>query len=113
LLRESGSGTRILVQMLFRDAGLSPPPGMEIGSNETIKQAVIAGLGIALISAHTIAHEVRGGRLAVLDVEGLPVVRQWFVVKRRDKRLSPAAAAFWAFLARAGRDYLPSLSDPI
>jgi LysR family transcriptional regulator for metE and metH len=111
LLRERGSGTRILVQALFRDAGLSPPPGMEIGSNETIKQAVIAGLGIALISAHTIAHEVRDGRLVVLDVEGLPVVRQWFVVKRREKRLLPAAAALWEFLARAGRDHLPSLSD--
>jgi LysR family transcriptional regulator, low CO2-responsive transcriptional regulator len=112
LLRERGSGTRILIQSLFRDVGLDPPAGMEIGSNETIKQAVIAGLGIALISAHTIVHEVEAGRLAILDVDGLPVVRQWFVVKRRDKRLLPAAAALRDFLAREGHHYLPSPSHP-
>lgn len=110
LLREPGSGTRLLLQALFRERGLEPPPGMEIGSNETIKQAVIAGLGIALLSAHTIAHEVRDGRLAILDVEGLPLVRQWFVVNRRDKRLLPAALALRDFLAREGRHYLPTLS---
>jgi LysR family transcriptional regulator for metE and metH len=108
LLREPGSGTRVLLQALFRDAGLAVPPGMEIGSNETIKQAVIAGLGVALISAHTIAHEVEEGRLAILDVEGLPVVRQWFVVNRRDKRLLPAAVALRDFLAREGQRYLPT-----
>jgi len=112
LLREQGSGTRILVQSLFRQAGLDPHVGMEIGSNETIKQAVIAGLGIALISAHTIAHEVRDGRLAVLDVEGLPVVRQWFVVKRREKRLLPAARVLWEFLAATGGAHLPRLIEP-
>ena len=112
LLREPGSGTRILIRSLFQDAGLDPPAGMEIGSNETIKQAVIAGLGIALISAHTIVHEVEAGRLAILDVDGLPVVRQWFVVKRRDKRLLPAAVALRDFLAREGRHYLPSPSHP-
>lgn len=110
LLRERGSGTRLLLQSLFRDAGLSHPASMEIGSNETIKQAVIAGLGIALISAHTIAHEVQDGRLAVLDVEGLPVVRQWFVVKRREKRLLPAAAKLWDFLVISGRDHLPGMT---
>jgi len=107
LLRERGSGTRILVHGLMRAAGLDPHLGMEIGSNETIKQAVIAGLGIALISWHTVAHEVQEGRLAVLDVEGLPVIRQWFVVKRREKRLLPAAAMLWTFLVTQGRDHLP------
>jgi LysR family transcriptional regulator for metE and metH len=112
LLREPGSGTRILIRSLFQDAGLEPPAGMEIGSNETIKQAVIAGLGIALISAHTIAHEAEDARLAILDVAGLPVVRQWFVVHRRDKRLLPAAAALRDFLAREGHRYLPRPSYP-
>jgi LysR family transcriptional regulator for metE and metH len=83
---------------------------MEVGSNETIKQAVMAGMGIALISAHTIAAEVADGRLAVLDVEGLPIVRQWFVVRRSERRLLPAAQALWDHLAWSGADFLPRTS---
>jgi DNA-binding transcriptional LysR family regulator len=109
LLREQGSGTRILVQRLFAEAGMDPHVGMELGSNETIKQAVMAGMGIALLSAHTIAAEVEDRRLAVLDVEGLPVVREWYVVKRREKRLLPAARALWDELARDGHRLLPRL----
>ncbi len=86
------------MQRLFSGAGLSPTRGMEIGSNETIKQAVIAGLGIALISAHTVAADINDGRLTVLNVDGLPVVLEWFVVKRQHKRLSPAPQALWDFL---------------
>jgi LysR family transcriptional regulator for metE and metH len=66
---------------------------MQIGSNETIKQAVIAGLGLAFISARTIDAEVASRRLVALDVIGLPVVRQWFVVHLRERRLQPAADA--------------------
>lgn len=107
LLREAGSGTRALLQRLFDEAGLSPAAGTEIGSNETIKQAVMAGMGIALLSAHTVAAEVMDGRLAVLDVRGLPIVRQWFVVRRRGKRLLPAGKAMWDHLASAGSEFLP------
>jgi LysR family transcriptional regulator, low CO2-responsive transcriptional regulator len=107
LLREAGSGTRTLVQSLMVAAGLDPTVGMEIGSNETIKQAVMAGMGIAFLSAHTVAAEVTDRRLAVLEVEGLPVVRQWFVVKRREKRLLPAAKALWDHLAAEGGRFLP------
>ncbi len=82
---------------------------MEIGSNEIIKQAVIAGLGIAFISAHTVAAELADGRLATLDVEGLPIMRQWHVVKRADKRLLPAAAAMRDFLISLGAAMLPAL----
>lgn len=109
LLREEGSGTRLLMQRLFSDAGLNPNLGMEIGSNETVKQAVMAGLGIALISAHTVFAEIRDGRLVAFDVVGLPVIRQWFVVKRKDRRLLPAAQAIWSFLADSGAEYLPDL----
>jgi len=108
LLREQGSGTRLLMQRLFADAGLSPNLGMEIGSNETIKQAVMAGLGIALISAHTVSAEITDGRLMVLPVSGLPVVRQWFVVRPQDKRLLPAARALWDFFATSGAEHLPA-----
>ena len=83
---------------------------MELGSNETIKQAVMAGLGIALMSAHTIAAEVADGRLVVLDVEGLPIVRQWFVLHRTDRPLSPAGRAFRDFAQARGGEYLPALN---
>jgi LysR family transcriptional regulator for metE and metH len=110
LLREPGSGTRMLVQRMLAEAGLNPAVGMEIGSNETIKQAVMAGMGVAFISAHTIAAEVADGRLLVLDIAGLPIVREWFVVKRREKRLLPAARALWDHLATSGAAFLPDTS---
>ena len=109
LLREEGSGTRLLMQRLFAEEGVSPNLGMQIGSNETIKQAVMAGLGIALISAHTVAAEIGDGRLVPLNVSKLPVQRQWFVVKRSDKRLLPASQALWDFLAASGEKYLPEI----
>ena len=73
LMREVGSGTRLLAEPFLAQHGIEPRIGMEIGSNETIKQTVMAGLGIAFISAHTIAAEI-GGRLAILDVAGLPEI---------------------------------------
>ena len=109
LLREHGSGTRTIIDHLFLNAGLNLKAGMEIASNETIKQAVIAGIGIALLSAHTVAAEIADGRLKTLDVEGLPILRTWYLVKRSDKRLLPAAGAMWTFLSAHARDFLPSL----
>ena len=85
--------------------------GMELGSNETIKQAVMAGLGIALISAHTIAAEVETGRLVCLDVEELPIVRQWYVINRTDRALSTAARAFRDFATQEGGRFLPGFSE--
>ncbi|CAM5767190.1 LysR family transcriptional regulator [Labrys miyagiensis] len=107
LMREPGSGTRMLMERLFEQTELSPHIGMEFDSNETIKQAVMADLGIAFISAHTVATEIEDGRLVVLDVAGLPVVRQWFVVRRIDKVLLPPAEGALAFMAREAARYLP------
>jgi molybdate transport repressor ModE-like protein len=112
LLREQGSGTRPLMQRLFGDAGM-PARRIEMGTNETIKQAVMAEMGIALLSAHTIAAEVEAGRIAVLDVEGMPMMRRWYVVKRQDKRLLPAARALWDHLARDGARFLPEMVAPV
>lgn len=113
LMREEGSGTRMLMEKVFAEAGAPPPPiAMEIGSNETIKQAVMAGLGLSFISAHTVAAEVADGRLTILEVRGLPVMRQWLVVRARGKRLLPAGQALQAFLAREGGSYLPRMSGP-
>ena len=111
LMREKGSGTRRLTERLFVRLDISPRVGMEITSNETIKQAVMAGLGIALISAHTTAAEVRSGRLGVIHVPGLPIMRQWYVVRRKGKSLMPAAQALWDFLAAQGAAFLPRLEE--
>ncbi len=108
LFREAGSGTRSLFDYFLGDMGVrQAQPGIEIGSNETIKQAVMAGLGVALISAHTIAAELADGRLVTLDIDGLPIVRQWFVLHRADRPLSPAARAFQEFARRRGAEFLP------
>ncbi|WP_038034021.1 LysR family transcriptional regulator [Thermopetrobacter sp. TC1] len=111
LMREKGSGTRTLTEKLIARLDIEPKIGMEIGSNETIKQAVMAGLGIALISAHTVATELRDGRLGLLRLPGLPLMRQWYVVRRKEKRLMPAAAALWEFMAAQGAAFLPRLRD--
>jgi LysR family transcriptional regulator for metE and metH len=110
LLREPGSGTRDLMQRLFGAAETAGGRRIEIGSNETIKQAVMADMGVALLSAHTVAAEVADGRLVILDVEGLPVLRQWFLVRRTEKRPLPAAAALWAYLVDHGEGFLPKLA---
>ena len=107
VLREEGSGTRALMEELFHGAGIEPRIGMQIGSNETIKQAVMAGLGIAVISAHTVAAEINDRRLVAFNVADLPVMRRWFVVKREDKRLLPAPQAMWDFFKISGARFLP------
>ena len=107
LMREPGSGTRGLMEQLFENARVRPKIGMAMSSNETIKQAVIAGLGIAFISAHTVATELDERRLVALDVAGLPVVRQWFALSRKDKVLLPPARAMLDFLAARGAQFLP------
>jgi LysR family transcriptional regulator, low CO2-responsive transcriptional regulator len=113
IVREEGSGTRSVFEYFFSNVVVRQPRiSIEIGSNETIKQAVIAGLGIALISAHTIEAEVESGRLVVLDVKGLPIIRQWFIVRRADRPFSPMGQAVWNFTVAEGPKLLPKLSDP-
>ncbi len=108
IIREPGSGTRMSFERFLGDIpGRLDDPGTEMDSNETIKQAVMAGLGVAFISAHTVAYEVAAGRLAALDVVGLPIRRQWFFVVRRDRVTTPALAAFQEFLALRGSTFLP------
>ncbi len=108
VVRELGSGTRGLMERFFAASGIAPRIGMEMGSNETIKQAVMAGLGIAFLSAHTVAAELADQRLVSLDIVGLPIVRQWFIVQLAKRRLLPAAAAFRQFLIDEGHTFLPS-----
>jgi LysR family transcriptional regulator, low CO2-responsive transcriptional regulator len=113
LVREPGSGTRNLMERFFAEARVAPHIGMEMASNETIKQAVMAGLGIAFLSAHTVSAELADGRLVMLDVAGLPVVRQWFIVKLARRRLLPAAQALRQFLIDEGEKFLPPMPQNV
>jgi DNA-binding transcriptional LysR family regulator len=110
LMREEGSGTRLVFEEMFR--GTAPRRSnvsIEIGSNETIKQGVMAGLGLALISAHTTAFEIETGRLVVLPVDGTPIWRKWFITHRVDKTEMPAMRAFRHFVREDGAAHLPPL----
>ncbi len=102
IVRETGSDTRSAMDEAFAAQRFSPDIAMEIRSNETIKQAVIASMGIGFLSGHTVSLEVQAGQLAVLDVAGFPVIRHWYVVHRKDKRLPQVAAAFKSFLLETG-----------
>ncbi len=106
IVREPGSGTRLAMQQFFEDSQLTCKVAMEMASNETIKQAVMAGMGVSFISRHTIDLETQTKRLVVLDVEGTPVIRQWHVAHLAKKRLSPTAAAFKQFVLTQGRELL-------
>jgi DNA-binding transcriptional LysR family regulator len=109
LVREPGSGTRALMEKFFATANIAPRIGMQISSNETIKQAVIAGLGIAFISGHTIDSSLGMHSLTVLPVEGLPIVRQWCIVHLRQRRLMPAVKAIRDFFIAESAHYLPDI----
>ena len=98
VVRESGSGTRIAMQRFFGEHDVSLSTGMEMTSNEAIKQAVEAGLGLGIVSIHTLELELEARRLVVLNVREFPILRHWYVVQRRGKRLSPVAQAFKDFV---------------
>ena len=106
IVREPGSGTRLAMHQYFDEFGLACNVGMEMASNETIKQAVMAGMGISFISRHTLDLELQTHRLVVLDVRGTPVIRLWHVAHLVKKRLSPTAVAFKEFVLTHGRDLL-------
>jgi len=104
VVRERGSGTRMLMERFFESHDIPFEPGMEMTSNEAIKQAVEAGLGLAVVSIHTLALELETARLAMLDVIDFPIMRHWYVVHPRSKRLSPVAQAFREFVLTHASD---------
>ena len=103
LIREPGSGTRAAMERFFEDEGLAPRTRVEMSSNEAIKQSVEAGLGLGMVSAHTVELEVAAGRLALLDVVSFPIVKRWFVVHHEGKQLSATARAFIEHVIAATR----------
>ncbi len=108
--REPGSGTRILMMRYLDRIGEGKPyETLEMESNETIKQAVIAGLGIALISQHTVTEELKAGRLVAIQTSELPIQRQWFVLHRADSVLTASVQTVWEFICKNSEQYFPRL----
>jgi len=102
VVREDGSGTRAAMQRLFEDNNTQLQVVMEMPSNETIKQAVMAGMGLSFLSMRTVRHELASGHLALLDVQGLPQINHWYVTHLSSRKLSPATKAFKNFLIEQG-----------
>lgn len=113
VVREAGSGTRSAMQAFFDEHRLEPRVAMEVASNETIKHAVMAGLGLSLLSLHTIGLELQSDLLRVLPVEGTPLMRTWFIVRMQQRQLSPAAEAFRYFILEHGEAHLLAHDAPL
>lgn len=110
IAREDGSGTRILmIRYLDRIGDGATYRFIEMGTNETIKQAVIAGLGIAMISQHTVTEELKAGRLVTIEPEGLPIERKWYLLQREDLTETPAIATVHRFISELRGSFLPTL----
>lgn len=106
LAREPGSGTRMVLERFFEERGLNLPRLQQMESNENIKQAVMANMGLAVISRHTIQLELQAGRIVELDVDGMPQLRTWFVLHMKNKHLSPAAQRFKDFVREQGPGFM-------
>jgi len=113
LVREAGSGTRTAMEGFLREHRVTPMITMEMSSNETIKQAVMAGMGLGFLSLHTIGLEVQHGLLQVLTIEGTPVMRTWNLVHLLAKILSPAAEAFRYFMLEHAETFLAARDAPL
>ncbi len=113
IVREQGSGTRHAMEKFFAEHRFAPHITMEMGSNETIKQAVMAGMGVSFLSLHTLGLELRSGLLELVHVEGTPLMRTWQLVRLQEQVLSPAAEAFRYFLLEQGRDALAAHDAPL
>jgi DNA-binding transcriptional LysR family regulator len=102
ILRETGSGTRMACEHFLREHRLKLKVRMELGSNEAIKQTVAGGLGLSLLSLHSVIPELRRGELAALDVRHLPIRRSWYIVHRAGRHLSASGRAFFDYLQAEG-----------
>lgn len=103
LMREAGSGTRLVAEELFARHGLAPRVRMELSTNEAVKQAILAGLGVSIMSRYTLGLDTESPQLAALDVKGLPVERPWQIVYPVGKQVPPAAQAFMTLVRDEAR----------
>lgn len=109
IVREEGSGTRAAVERFLAKHDIVRPHGMEMNSSEAIKQAVMAKLGLGIVSMHTLEMELAMNRLCVLDVEGFPIVRKWYIVHHEGRRHSRIATEFIRFVREEARQVLRDL----
>lgn len=105
IMREPGSGTRRAVQKLFDENGVSVKVKLELGSNEAIKQAIAGGLGISVLSRHTLIPDVESGELVILDVQHFPIKRNWYIVHPSGKQLSIVARTYLDYLIDAVQQF--------
>ncbi len=106
VVREKGSGTRGAIERFFSEHDVKFHSGIEMTSNEAIKQAVEAGLGLGIVSIHTLELELETKRLQVLDVIDFPIQRHWYIIQRKGKRLSPAAQVFRTFVLEQAKEFI-------
>lgn len=106
VVREQGSGTRSAIERFFTKNGVAFKTDIEMTSNEAIKQAVEAGLGLGIVSIHTLELELETKRLQILDVKGFPIKRHWYIMQRKGKRLSPAAEEFKTFVLEHAKEFI-------
>jgi DNA-binding transcriptional LysR family regulator len=112
ILRESESGTRRVMEQILEEHGIKPSSLMEvaeIGSTAAVIEAVRAGLGVSVLSARAVEREVQAGTLAAIALKDVRLERPFYLIRRRNRELSPAAAVFWAFLQAEGEPELPGL----
>jgi len=109
VVREPGSGTRIAMERFFNENGMTLNTNMEMNSNDAIKQSVEAGLALGLVSIHTLENELREGRLIIVNAEGFPLSRSWYLVQRKDKFLSPLAEKFRNFVLEKAPEMAPEI----
>ena len=106
VVREKGSGTRSAIERFFAEHSVNFNTGIVMTSNEAIKQAVEAGLGLGIVSIHTLELELETKRLQVLDVKDFPIQRHWYIMQRKGKRLSPAALEFKTFVLEQAKEFI-------
>ncbi len=109
IMRETGSGTRQAVQQLLDKHDVSVQVRLELGSNEAIKQAIAGGLGISVLSVHTIISEGTTGEFAILDVEHFPIERHWYVAHLAGKQLSVVTETFLNYLLEESQEMAQKL----
>lgn len=105
VVREKESGTRIAMERFFEQHGVQMASSMEMTSNEAIKHAVQAGLGLGIVSAHTVRLELETKKLVILDVQSFPILRHWYIVHREGKRLSAVAQEFKAYVLKHAQQF--------
>lgn len=109
IMREAGSGTRMAVERFFEENRVDINVEMEIGSNEAIKHAIVGGLGVSVLSRHVLALEGTKGPLTILDVDGFPIQRHWYIVYPASKQLSVVASTFLEYLLNEGKQIVTQI----